>query len=121
MRDGLKQRCITRDLRWGIPVPLPGYEDKVFYVWFDAPVGYISITANYTDEWRQWCAGWHDAAPCVCLFTQRHRHMHVCLLVMVVVVVMVVMVVVMVVVDCFVPPPPPGGLKGSVDGGKDGG
>ena len=32
----------------------PGYEDKVFYVWFDAPIGYISITANYTDEWQQW-------------------------------------------------------------------
>lgn len=54
MRDGLKQRCITRDLKWGIPVPLDGYRDKVFYVWFDAPVGYISITANYTDQWQQW-------------------------------------------------------------------
>lgn len=54
MRDGLKQRCITRDLKWGIPVPLEGYRDKVFYVWFDAPVGYISITANYTDQWQQW-------------------------------------------------------------------
>lgn len=54
MRDGLKQRCITRDLKWGIPVPLEGYQDKVFYVWFDAPIGYISITANYTPEWRKW-------------------------------------------------------------------
>eukprot|EP00879_Flechtneria_rotunda_P018008 GHRR01018873.1.p1 GENE.GHRR01018873.1~~GHRR01018873.1.p1 ORF type:complete len:777 (+),score=235.36 GHRR01018873.1:305-2635(+) len=54
MRDGLKQRCITRDLKWGIPVPIDGYRDKVFYVWFDAPVGYISITANYTNEWQQW-------------------------------------------------------------------
>jgi methionyl-tRNA synthetase len=36
IRDGLKERCITRDLKWGIPVPKPGYEDKVFYVWFDA-------------------------------------------------------------------------------------
>lgn len=138
MRDGLKQRCITRDLKWGIPVPLDGYRDKVrrdtahthvsqdtsarggggllhdtpvllglglqdewqpcpvpigacacllgvvelyccpfgsgcialtaslrsvcgdgvavqvFYVWFDAPIGYISITANYTPEWKQW-------------------------------------------------------------------
>ena len=40
MRDGLKNRCITRDLKWGTPVPLPGFEDKVFYVWFDAPIGY---------------------------------------------------------------------------------
>lgn len=54
MRDGLKQRCITRDLKWGIPVPLTGYEDKVFYVWFDAPIGYISITADYTSQWEQW-------------------------------------------------------------------
>lgn len=52
--QGLKPRCITRDLKWGTPVPLEGYEDKVFYVWFDAPIGYISITANYTKEWRQW-------------------------------------------------------------------
>lgn len=39
-------RCITRDLRWGTPVPLPGFEKKVFYVWFDAPIGYISITGE---------------------------------------------------------------------------
>lgn len=52
MRDGLKLRCITRDLKWGTPVPRPGYEDKVFYVWFDAPIGYISITANYTHDWK---------------------------------------------------------------------
>lgn len=54
IRDGLKERCITRDLKWGIPVPKPGYEDKVFYVWFDAPIGYISITANHTDNWDYW-------------------------------------------------------------------
>ncbi|MCR4676707.1 MAG: methionine--tRNA ligase [Sphaerochaetaceae bacterium] len=54
IRDGLKERCITRDLKWGIPVPKPGYEDKVFYVWFDAPIGYISISANYTDDWERW-------------------------------------------------------------------
>ncbi|XP_004481358.1 methionine--tRNA ligase, cytoplasmic isoform X2 [Dasypus novemcinctus] len=54
LRDGLKPRCITRDLKWGTPVPLEGFEDKVFYVWFDATFGYISITANYTDEWERW-------------------------------------------------------------------
>ena len=54
MRDGLKERCITRDLKWGIPVPLDGYRDKVFYVWFDAPIGYISITAEHTPEWKRW-------------------------------------------------------------------
>jgi methionyl-tRNA synthetase len=58
MRDGLKARCITRDLRWGIPVPLEGYRDKVFYVWFDAPIGYVSITAAYAgaEGWRGWWA-----------------------------------------------------------------
>ena len=51
---GLKPRCITRDLKWGTPVPKAGYQDKVFYVWFDAPIGYISITANYVKEWELW-------------------------------------------------------------------
>jgi methionyl-tRNA synthetase len=41
-------------MKWGTPVPLPDFESKVFYVWFDAPIGYISITANYTDDWEQW-------------------------------------------------------------------
>ncbi|CAD5113631.1 DgyrCDS2793 [Dimorphilus gyrociliatus] len=54
IRDGLKPRCISRDLKWGVTVPLEGYRDKVFYVWYDAPIGYISITANYTDEWEKW-------------------------------------------------------------------
>ena len=57
--DGLQDRGITRDLHWGIPVqkgdePWPGMEGKVFYVWFDAPIGYISITANYTPDWELW-------------------------------------------------------------------
>lgn len=51
---GLEGRSITRDLKWGTPIPLPGYEKKVLYVWFDACIGYPSITANYTDEWEQW-------------------------------------------------------------------
>lgn len=54
LKGGLQSRCITRDLKWGTPVPLQGYESKVFYVWFDAPIGYISITAEYTDEWERW-------------------------------------------------------------------
>ena len=57
LRDGLQERCITRDLKWGIPVNKPGYENKVFYVWFDAPIGYISITANKTENWEYW---WRD-------------------------------------------------------------
>jgi methionyl-tRNA synthetase len=54
LKTGLKPRCITRDLKWGTPVPRPGYENKVFYVWFDAPIGYLSITANYTSHWQKW-------------------------------------------------------------------
>ena len=57
IRDGLKERCITRDLKWGIPVPKEGYENKVFYVWFDAPIGYVSISANATDDWKRW---WYE-------------------------------------------------------------
>ncbi len=57
IRDGLQERCITRDLKWGIPVNKPGFENKVFYVWFDAPIGYISITANKTPDWESW---WRD-------------------------------------------------------------
>jgi methionyl-tRNA synthetase len=54
IKEGLKPRCITRDLKWGISVPLSGFEKKVFYVWFDAPIGYISITSRYTKEWKKW-------------------------------------------------------------------
>jgi methionyl-tRNA synthetase len=62
IRDGLRERAITRDLKWGIPVPKEGYENKVFYVWFDAPIGYISITGNLgaeiSDDWRKFAEGW---------------------------------------------------------------
>ena len=51
---GLQPRPITRDLKWGVPVPKPGFENKVFYVWFDAPIGYISITAHAFGDWREW-------------------------------------------------------------------
>ncbi len=54
LEKGLEGRSITRDLKWGTPIPLSGYEKKVLYVWFDACIGYPSITANYTDEWQQW-------------------------------------------------------------------
>ncbi|GFG40008.1 hypothetical protein Cfor_12981 [Coptotermes formosanus] len=54
LKDGLKPRCVTRDLKWGVPVPLEGYRNKVFYVWFDAPIGYMSITKTYTDQWEKW-------------------------------------------------------------------
>ncbi|HBD93698.1 MAG: methionine--tRNA ligase [Spirochaetes bacterium GWF1_31_7] len=54
IEQGLKKRCITRDLDWGVKVPLKGFENKVFYVWFDAPIGYISITANKFKDWKSW-------------------------------------------------------------------
>ena len=54
LKTGLKERGITRDLSWGVPVPLPGYENKVLYVWFEACIGYPSITANYTEDWKKW-------------------------------------------------------------------
>lgn len=54
LKQGLKERGITRDLAWGVPVPLPGYENKVLYVWFEACIGYPSITANYTEDWKKW-------------------------------------------------------------------
>ena len=59
LNDDLHDRCITRDLEWGTPVPDTKkfgnkFKDKVFYVWFDAPIGYISITANKLDNWTNW-------------------------------------------------------------------
>ena len=50
LKEGLHDRCITRDLKWGIPVPVEGFEDKVFYVWFDAPWGYVSISQDWAEE-----------------------------------------------------------------------
>ncbi|TGY89951.1 methionine--tRNA ligase [Marinicauda algicola] len=61
--EGLRDRTITRDLSWGVPVvkngkPREGFEDKVFYVWFDAPIGYIGATVEWADltggDWQRW-------------------------------------------------------------------
>ncbi|KAK4954369.1 hypothetical protein LTR10_007800 [Elasticomyces elasticus] len=54
LHKGLLPRGITRDLKWGTAVPLKGYENKVLYVWFDACIGYVSITATYTKHWEKW-------------------------------------------------------------------
>jgi len=48
LTNELRDRCITRDLSWGIPVPRPGFENKVFYVWFDAPIAYIAATQTWS-------------------------------------------------------------------------
>ena len=54
--SGLQSRAMTRDSTWGVKVPLPGAEGKVLYVWFDAPIGYISATKELTDKWADyWC------------------------------------------------------------------
>lgn len=50
LNDGLKPRAMTRDLNWGVPVPLPDADGKVLYVWFDAPIGYISFTKEWAEK-----------------------------------------------------------------------
>jgi methionyl-tRNA synthetase len=51
---GLQPRAVSRDLDWGVPVPVEGAEGKVLYVWFDAPIGYISATKELTPDWELW-------------------------------------------------------------------
>ncbi len=59
--DGLKPRAVTRDLDWGIPVPVEGAEGKVLYVWFDAPIGYISSTKEWAErKGMHWEPYWKD-------------------------------------------------------------
>ena len=60
LAEGLQDSPITRDLKWGIPVNKPGYENKVFYVWFDAPWGYVSISQAASDNWAGWWHGGDD-------------------------------------------------------------
>ena len=55
--SGLQARAVTRDLDWGVPVPVEGAEGKVLYVWFDAPIGYISATKELTPDWEKY---WKD-------------------------------------------------------------
>lgn len=64
LKEGLHDRGITRDLSWGVPVDREGFEDKVFYVWFDAPIEYIAATrewANQEPEVRDWRSWWYEA------------------------------------------------------------
>ena len=60
LSEGLQDGPITRDLKWGIPVNKPGYENKVFYVWFDAPWGYVSISQAANENWADWWHGGDD-------------------------------------------------------------
>ena len=58
LNEGLRPRAMTRDLEWGVPVPLEGADGKVLYVWFEAPIGYISATKELRpDDWEQWWTG----------------------------------------------------------------
>ncbi len=60
LTSDLRDRCITRDLAWGVPVPRPGFANKVFYVWFDAPITYIAASKEWSDanpaerDWKSW-------------------------------------------------------------------
>ena len=63
IKEGLRERSITRDLKWGIKVPKAGYEEKVFYVWFDAPIGYIGISMEWAKtigEADRWIEYWKN-------------------------------------------------------------
>ncbi|KPE52338.1 methionine--tRNA ligase [Chryseobacterium indologenes] len=61
LNDGLKPRAMTRDLNWGVPVPLPNAEGKVLYVWFDAPIGYISFTQEWAEKnGKDWKDYWQS-------------------------------------------------------------
>ncbi len=63
LNDGLSDRAMTRDLTWGVPVPVDGFEDKVLYVWFDAPIGYISSTKEWAEQQGDpdlWKKYWQD-------------------------------------------------------------
>ena len=58
LNEGLRPRAMTRDLEWGVPVPIDGADGKVLYVWFEAPIGYISATKELRpDDWEQWWTG----------------------------------------------------------------
>ncbi|WP_374329353.1 methionine--tRNA ligase [Soonwooa sp.] len=61
LNDGLKARAMTRDLNWGVPVPLPDADGKVLYVWFDAPIGYISFTQQWAEKnGKNWKDYWQN-------------------------------------------------------------
>ncbi|MBB4805159.1 methionyl-tRNA synthetase [Chryseobacterium defluvii] len=61
LNDGLKPRAMTRDLNWGVPVPLPDANGKVLYVWFDAPIGYISFTKEWAEKnGKDWKDYWQN-------------------------------------------------------------
>jgi methionyl-tRNA synthetase len=69
LKEGLRPRAITRDLDWGVPIPLEGYDDKRIYVWFDAVIGYLSASIEWAERqgdpeaWREWWSLRPDGSP----------------------------------------------------------
>ncbi len=74
---GLEARAVTRDLDWGIPVPVDGAEGKVLYVWFDAPIGYISATKDLTDKWEEY---WKSKDTCMIHFIGKDNIVFHCII-----------------------------------------
>lgn len=80
---GLKDRAVTRDLKWGVPVPLEHAENKVLYVWFDAPIGYISFTrewANQQGKPEKWKTYWQDETTKLVQFIGKDNIVFHCLM-----------------------------------------
>jgi methionyl-tRNA synthetase len=77
LKDGLKPRAMTRDLDWGVPVPVEGAEGKVMYVWFDAPIGYISATKEIAPDWETW---WKDDSTEISHFIGKDNIVFHCLI-----------------------------------------
>jgi methionyl-tRNA synthetase len=74
---GLQARAVSRDLDWGIPVPVEGAEGKVLYVWFDAPIGYISATKELTPDWEKY---WKDKDTCLVHFIGKDNIVFHCII-----------------------------------------
>ncbi len=81
LKDGLRPRAMTRDLDWGVPVPLPSAEGKVLYVWLDAPIGYISATKqwakDHNTDWEKW---WKSDDTCLLHFIGKDNIVFHCII-----------------------------------------
>ncbi len=75
--QGLQPRAVSRDLDWGIPVPVGGATGKVLYVWFDAPIGYISATKELTPDWEKY---WKDKETCLLHFIGKDNIVFHCIM-----------------------------------------
>ena len=81
LKAGLRPRAITRDLNWGIPLPLEGSNDKVLYVWFEAPIGYISATQAWaTQVGKDWRPFWQDQKTSLVHFIGKDNIVFHCLI-----------------------------------------